>query len=131
VGIHEFAHLVELEDVEYGLPPEVPWPVVKHWVQYVARELAHPPENRSYIRDYAYKNESEFFAVLAEYFFKSPDLLKMKDPQLYGMLREMFHQDTVSLLKLKPLRRVKYGRNDPCPCGSGKKYKHCCLLKVV
>ena len=19
------------------------------------------------------------------------------------------------------------GRNDPCPCGSGKKYKHCCL----
>ncbi|HIU26722.1 MAG TPA: SEC-C domain-containing protein, partial [Candidatus Copromorpha excrementigallinarum] len=18
------------------------------------------------------------------------------------------------------------GRNDPCPCGSGKKYKHCC-----
>jgi hypothetical protein len=21
----------------------------------------------------------------------------------------------------------KPGRNDPCPCGSGKKYKHCCL----
>jgi preprotein translocase subunit SecA len=24
---------------------------------------------------------------------------------------------------------VKIGRNDPCPCGSGKKYKKCCLLK--
>lgn len=23
----------------------------------------------------------------------------------------------------------KTGRNDPCPCGSGKKYKHCCLGK--
>ena len=23
----------------------------------------------------------------------------------------------------------KPGRNDPCPCGSGKKYKHCCLEK--
>ncbi len=23
----------------------------------------------------------------------------------------------------------KVGRNDPCPCGSGKKYKKCCLLK--
>jgi tetratricopeptide (TPR) repeat protein len=23
----------------------------------------------------------------------------------------------------------KTGRNDPCPCGSGKKYKHCCLDK--
>lgn len=24
---------------------------------------------------------------------------------------------------------MKIGRNDPCPCGSGKKYKHCCLNK--
>lgn len=23
----------------------------------------------------------------------------------------------------------KVGRNDPCPCGSGKKYKACCLSK--
>lgn len=25
----------------------------------------------------------------------------------------------------------KIGRNDPCPCGSGKKYKKCCLRKAV
>ena len=25
---------------------------------------------------------------------------------------------------------AKPGRNDPCPCGSGKKYKRCCLLKA-
>ena len=24
----------------------------------------------------------------------------------------------------------KIGRNDPCPCGSGKKYKHCCMNKA-
>jgi tetratricopeptide (TPR) repeat protein len=24
---------------------------------------------------------------------------------------------------------AKVGRNDPCPCGSGKKYKRCCLEK--
>ena len=23
----------------------------------------------------------------------------------------------------------KVGRNDPCPCGSGKKYKQCCMAK--
>ena len=23
----------------------------------------------------------------------------------------------------------KVGRNDPCPCGSGKKYKNCCMNK--
>jgi preprotein translocase subunit SecA len=26
----------------------------------------------------------------------------------------------------EPRRVVKVGRNDPCPCGSGKKYKKCC-----
>jgi SEC-C motif-containing protein len=25
----------------------------------------------------------------------------------------------------------KVGRNEPCPCGSGKKYKHCCWGKVA
>ena len=24
-------------------------------------------------------------------------------------------------------KKAKVGRNDPCPCGSGKKYKKCCL----
>ena len=26
----------------------------------------------------------------------------------------------------QPVRVKKVGRNDPCPCGSGKKYKNCC-----
>ena len=131
VGIHEFAHLVENEEAAHGLPSEVPWQAVKHWVQYVAQELSHPSKNHAYINSYAYKNEHEFFAVLAEYFFKSPDLLQKKDPQLYAMLREMFHQDTNSLPHLATLARRRCGRNAPCPCGSGKKYKHCCLLKAV
>ncbi len=33
-------------------------------------------------------------------------------------------------VKRQPVRASKKpGRNDPCPCGSGKKYKNCCLLK--
>lgn len=27
-------------------------------------------------------------------------------------------------------RKSFIGRNDLCPCGSGKKYKVCCLLKI-
>ena len=27
------------------------------------------------------------------------------------------------------VKEKKIGRNDPCPCGSGKKYKQCCLNK--
>lgn len=34
------------------------------------------------------------------------------------------HDDSV---KREPVRKdKKVGRNDPCPCGSGKKYKNCC-----
>jgi uncharacterized protein YecA (UPF0149 family) len=28
-----------------------------------------------------------------------------------------------------PVHSQKVGRNDPCPCGSGKKYKKCCYPK--
>jgi len=28
--------------------------------------------------------------------------------------------------KFRIIAEKKPGRNDPCPCGSGKKYKHCC-----
>ena len=33
--------------------------------------------------------------------------------------------------KREPVRNVgkKVGRNDPCPCGSGKKFKACCMRK--
>jgi hypothetical protein len=29
------------------------------------------------------------------------------------------------------MEKQKVGRNDPCPCGSGKKYKKCCEEKVL
>ena len=33
--------------------------------------------------------------------------------------------------KLEPIRNrgEHVGRNDPCPCGSGKKFKNCCMRK--
>ena len=34
--------------------------------------------------------------------------------------------------KAEPIRNKgpRVGRNDPCPCGSGKKYKACCYLRM-
>ncbi|MHC4292236.1 MAG: SEC-C metal-binding domain-containing protein [Planctomycetota bacterium] len=29
-------------------------------------------------------------------------------------------------MSARQLDQPKVGRNDPCPCGSGKKYKKCC-----
>jgi preprotein translocase subunit SecA len=40
---------------------------------------------------------------------------------------EMVSEANQALSKAKPVRTgPKVGRNDPCPCGSGKKYKQCC-----
>ena len=39
-------------------------------------------------------------------------------------------EDAASSGKKEPVRKtIKVGPNDPCPCGSGKKYKKCCYLK--
>jgi len=37
-----------------------------------------------------------------------------------------FSEDVEREPEPEPARAVKVGRNDPCPCGSGKKYKKCC-----
>jgi len=36
-------------------------------------------------------------------------------------------------IKPEPIRHLgpKVGRNDPCPCGSGKKYKSCCMKNMA
>ncbi|MCO8121943.1 zinc-dependent peptidase [Stieleria sp. TO1_6] len=129
VGIHEFAHLVDKADGSVdGLPPGVHLETSGPWIQWVGEELKHKPSGRSHIDSYAYTNEAEYFAVLSEYFFEAPDVLQAKAPKIYDMMQTMYHQNTRRFLS-NVKRPKKVGRNSPCPCGSGKKYKHCCGLK--
>ena len=40
---------------------------------------------------------------------------------------DMVTEAAAAMEKARPVHAgPKVGRNDPCPCGSGKKYKHCC-----
>jgi preprotein translocase subunit SecA len=54
------------------------------------------------------------------------------DPQASGGAKpgggsSIVSEAAAAMEKAKPVRSgPKVGRNDPCPCGSGKKYKHCC-----
>lgn len=40
--------------------------------------------------------------------------------------RAKMREELMRLVPPEPRRVDKIGRNDPCPCGSGKKYKKCC-----
>ena len=52
---------------------------------------------------------------------EAPDLIPVWVETLFDW-RLAYRPDPVQV----PIRTAKIGRNDPCPCGSGKKYKKCC-----
>ena len=52
---------------------------------------------------------------------------KFEKPKLNPLPDKPFKFGGSSVIDMKT--RKKIGRNDPCPCGSGKKYKKCCLDK--
>ena len=62
------------------------------------------------------------------------NMLVAEADYLYGLPQwmDILGEDKIKELtkKFKKSKTVvkgkKIGRNDPCPCGSGKKYKHCC-----
>ena len=134
VGIHEFIHKIDEAD---GLIDGVPGMLMNskiqaEWKKIVLEEMEKMEQGRSEINPYGLTDEAEFFSVASEYFFENPQPMKEKHPALYGILCRIFKQDTLSMFKsvlyslLKPYNK-SIGRNQPCPCGSGKKYKHCCL----
>ncbi len=83
----------------------------------------------------AYKQESLHMfeemidAIQAEtirriYSFRLKKQEEIKRERVASGITEGFGGDKT--VKRQPRRVQKIGRNDPCPCGSGKKYKNCC-----
>ncbi|MEQ9402542.1 MAG: zinc-dependent peptidase [Cyclobacteriaceae bacterium] len=130
VGIHEFVHLFDKENGEIdGIPPGYEDKTFAlPWLDFINEKSNQITANRSDIDGYALTNRQEFFAVAGEYFFERPQLLKKKHPKLYDHLTKTFNQDLTKEMKDSGNNSIREpGRNDPCPCGSGIKYKKCCL----
>lgn len=132
VGIHEFIHLIDKQDGaidgiltilnenQYAIP----------WLELIRRktfDIIH--DDVKDIHPYGTTNQQEFLAVTGEYFFERPHLLKEKHPELYDLLSQAFQLDTTTIISKKEMIKPKIERNAPCICGSGEKYKHCCLEK--
>ena len=133
VGVHEFAHLVDKTDGVIDGVPKVGLDrqAIGPWIDLVRRKMAEIEAGRSDINRYALTNEAEFFAVTSEHFFERPGIMQRKHPALYAAIERVFNQDlrTRAVALRRELRRgrPKLGRNSPCPCGSGRKFKKCCL----
>jgi Mlc titration factor MtfA (ptsG expression regulator) len=93
-GIHEFVHLLDKADGSTDGAPEylLERSHIKPWLQLIHASISDIKANHSDINPYGTTNEAEFFAVVSEYFFKRPDLLKEKHPELFARLEEIFQQ---------------------------------------
>jgi Mlc titration factor MtfA (ptsG expression regulator) len=133
VGLHEFAHLVDKSDGTIdGLPAVgLERAAIGPWLELVRRKMEEMRRGDSDIDPYGLTSEAEFFAVATEYFFERPGVMERKHPELYAMLSRVFHQNpgerAAELAREMKRGRPRFGRNSPCPCGSGEKYKKCCL----
>ncbi len=90
--IHEFVHLVDKTDgATDGIPLSLlPYKSSMPWIHLMHEEINKIKEGKSDIYPYGATNQAEFLAVVSEYFFKQPQLMEEKHPELFNMLKEIF-----------------------------------------
>jgi hypothetical protein len=137
VGIHEFVHILDVADgnMDGILSFFMSEDIIKKWRELADNEMHQISLKKSTIRAYGASNVKEFLTVCSEYFFERPQKLQDEHPEIYGLLSKTFRQNLIQKynFKLKSMfgKKRKIGRNDLCYCGSGKKYKKCCLTKSL
>ena len=108
-----------------------------HWMEHI-NTLSHLREG-IHLRSYAQNNplreyKTEGFALFDELLARidaqaTTYLLKAEvrqNSERKKVAEGVTNENKDKTKKTTPKRVSKIGRNDPCPCGSGKKYKQCC-----
>ncbi|MBN1466912.1 DUF1186 domain-containing protein, partial [candidate division KSB1 bacterium] len=67
--------------------------------------------------------------IFARYESFAENWSQIKDSDDYEDDSQLSEAEEEDILDQSPLRSEKTGRNEPCPCGSGLKYKKCCWGK--
>ncbi len=108
-----------------------------HWTEHI-NTLSHLREG-IYLRGYG--QEDPLRAYTMEGFDLFDKMMQRIDHDITIMLvrseirqnierkevsKKKITNDSDDTIKKQPKKSDKIGRNDPCPCGSGKKYKNCC-----
>jgi Mlc titration factor MtfA (ptsG expression regulator) len=91
-AIHEFVHLIDKMDGTMDGVPEIilERKYISRWVSLVNATIQEMKTYGSDIDMYGATNHAEFFAVISEYFFEQPDLLKANHPEIFEMLERIY-----------------------------------------
>ena len=94
-AIHEFVHLIDKMDGTMDGVPEIilERKYIARWKSMMDSTIWQMKNNGSDIDMYGTTNNAEFFAVISEYFFEQPGLLKANHPELYEMLGRIYRTE--------------------------------------
>lgn len=98
LGVHEFAHAYFLQQTkmegEYPFNDRLFGKLRK---QINKAEVLAAMKKKEIFRDYAFRNEMEFFAIMSEHFFETPSDFKNDSPLLYDAFGKVLRQDPTRL----------------------------------
>ncbi|MDO9562311.1 MAG: DUF1186 domain-containing protein [Bradyrhizobium sp.] len=114
LGLTELKPLVQQAFQRKSIDPE--WLTFKNFEEDLQYSLAHPDAEPLYA-DGDLSLFGETVAEMSRWDAFMPQMQTDETPE--------WAQDSLGMPVRDPLRKI--GRNDPCPCGSGKKFKRCCL----
>lgn len=109
---------------EAGLDRAVAWEVLDD-LHYAIVLEASPIERLNILRDYEVPLPSDHMQIVLDILSGMANGTRLWSNNGHTP-EELFEQYERKHLQKLPAKKVKIGRNDPCPCGSGKKYKRCC-----
>jgi Mlc titration factor MtfA (ptsG expression regulator) len=94
VGIHEFAHLLDVDQTHFdGIPVGLHGERAREWVAVAEREMERLRHGRSAFDEYGAHDAVEFLGVAVEAFFEVPQVVRRRHREVYEILSSYFGQD--------------------------------------
>ena len=94
VGLHEFAHLLDVDQTHFdGTPVGLDPGRSAEWARVAEKEMERLRHRKSVLDPYGAEDPVEFLAVAVEAFFEAPLAMRQRHRELYAILAEYFAQD--------------------------------------
>ena len=105
VGVHEFAHLLDVDQTRFdGIPVGLGGGRAREWVAVAEKEMERLRHGRSAFDEYGAHDPVEFLGVAVEAFFEIPQVVRRRHRDVYAILSSYFAQDPAAWDDARGLR---------------------------